>query len=383
MSELSPNLSLPLIQAAQAQKHVTHNEAIELLDMIVQLTVQAFDATTPPGQAIEGQAWALGASPTGVWASQGGQIASWRGGGWIFAAPQIGWQAWGVAQGALRVYTGNGWQDVAPEAVLQNLSGVGINASSDAVNKLAVAADATLLSHDGGGHQLKLNKANASDTASLLYQTNWSGRAEMGLTGNDDFSIKVSSDGSTFTEALRIDATTGAVDMPVTQTRQIMSYDYRQYLFADHAWTAPSSDASQKTAATKLLAGAEPSVNWAIRGIFLPAGSTLHAINLSGYINSDEVSNLDLRCYFQTGTWDTSWNSTVETTRDLLFTQDTSPAFIGGYKMQRTHIPLSYTTQADGNFFVAVRASTTSTLTATRYFYLSGALDVSCGRASA
>jgi len=214
MSELSPNLSLPLIQAAQAQKHVTHNEAIELLDMIVQLTVQAFDATLPPGQAGEGQAWVLGAQPTGVWASQGGQIASWRGGGWIFAAPQIGWQAWGVAQGALRVYTGNGWQDVAPETVLQNLSGVGVNTTSDAVNKLAVAADATLLTHDGAGHQLKLNKAGAGDTASLLYQTNWSGRAEMGLAGSDDFSIKTSPDGSTFNDAIVVNKDDGKVSFP-------------------------------------------------------------------------------------------------------------------------------------------------------------------------
>lgn len=214
MSELSPNLSLPLIQAAQAQKHVTHNEAIELLDMIVQLTVQAFDATTPPAQAGEGQAWALGASPTGVWASQGGQIASWRGGGWIFATPQIGWQAWGVAEGALRVYTGNGWQDVAPETVLQNLSGVGVNTTSDATNKLAVAADATLLSHDGAGHQLKLNKAGAGDTASLLYQTNWSGRAEMGLAGTDNFSIKTSPDGSTFNDAIVVNKDDGKVSFP-------------------------------------------------------------------------------------------------------------------------------------------------------------------------
>lgn len=48
MSQISTHLNLPYIQPAQAQKHVTHNEAIELLDMIVQLTVQDFDAIIPP-----------------------------------------------------------------------------------------------------------------------------------------------------------------------------------------------------------------------------------------------------------------------------------------------------------------------------------------------
>ena len=38
MSDLSPILSLPLLQASQAQKHVTHNEALMQLDLLVQLT---------------------------------------------------------------------------------------------------------------------------------------------------------------------------------------------------------------------------------------------------------------------------------------------------------------------------------------------------------
>lgn len=90
----TPLLSLPYIQGAQAQKHVTHNEAIERLDMIVQLTVEATDATTPPSSAAEGQAWIVGNSATGAWSSQAGDIAAWRGGGWLFVTPQIGWRAW-------------------------------------------------------------------------------------------------------------------------------------------------------------------------------------------------------------------------------------------------------------------------------------------------
>ncbi len=60
--------------------------------------------------------------------------------------------------------------------------------------------------------QLKLNKHANTDTASLLYQTNYSGRAEMGLTGDDSFHIKVSADGASWKDALAIDRSTGAVN---------------------------------------------------------------------------------------------------------------------------------------------------------------------------
>ena len=78
-----------------------------------------------------------------------------------------------------------------------------------------------MLNHEGAGHQLKLNKAGTGDTASLLFQTDWSGRAEMGTAGEDDFSIKVSADGSTWTTALAFDAATGlASGMALTQSAE-------------------------------------------------------------------------------------------------------------------------------------------------------------------
>ena len=48
MSDSSALLSLPYLMPAQAQKHVTHNEAIRMLDVFVQLTVEGFGATVPP-----------------------------------------------------------------------------------------------------------------------------------------------------------------------------------------------------------------------------------------------------------------------------------------------------------------------------------------------
>ncbi len=113
MPDTTPNLDLPFIMPAQAQKHVTHNEAIELLDMVVQLTLEQVEATVPPGTPSEGQAWALGSGTTGAWAGQGGAIATWRGGGWLFVTPREGWTAWVKASGTLQVNDGGAWVPLA------------------------------------------------------------------------------------------------------------------------------------------------------------------------------------------------------------------------------------------------------------------------------
>ncbi|MCC5984285.1 MAG: DUF2793 domain-containing protein [Rhodobacteraceae bacterium] len=211
MPDDSPRLGLPFLLPAQAQKHVTHNEALERLDLLVQLTVEAFDANTPPTLPLDGQVWALGLAPSGVWAGQAGRLAAWVNGAWVFVTPQTGWRA---AMGdALRIWDGSVWVTPAPGA-LDNLPGVGINASHDATNRLSVAADATLLNHAGAGHQLKLNKAAPADTASLLFQTGFSGRAEMGTAGSDAFVIKVSADGASWHDGAIFDPASGAASLP-------------------------------------------------------------------------------------------------------------------------------------------------------------------------
>lgn len=212
MSDVSARLALPYIAPSQAQKHVTHNEALQRLDALTQLYIEASDAVSPPAVPIEGGVYALGASPTGEWAGQAGQLAYWTGAGWLFIAPREGWRAWDKDGSVLRVYRQGGWQMI--DVNLQNLEGVGIGASFDATNRLAVSADATLLSHDGAGHQLKLNKAASVDTASLLYQSAFTGHAEMGLAGDTNFSVKVSGDGATWHDALVAEAATGRIRFP-------------------------------------------------------------------------------------------------------------------------------------------------------------------------
>lgn len=202
----SPNLGLPYIQPSQAQKHITHNSAIERLDALVQLAVEGMQAQSPPAVPVEGATWAVGAGATGVWAGQEDRLAVWTNGAWIFLDPVEGTRLWDRDSKRLMVWSDGNWSEVVD---LTTLTLLGINAAADIVNRLAISAPATLLSHEGGGHQLKINKASAGDTASLLLQSDWSGRAEMGLAGGDDWSLKVSADGSTWIEALLVNATTG------------------------------------------------------------------------------------------------------------------------------------------------------------------------------
>jgi hypothetical protein len=216
MSDTSLILSLPYLQPSQAQKHVTHNEALRLLDVLVQTTVQDRDRTAPPSGPVPGDCHIVAAGATGLWDGQVGRIAHWTGGDWEFFAARPGWQAQVLAEDRAVVFDGLEWS--AQEPVLENLDGVGIGTGSDPTNRLAVASAATLLTHDGAGHQLKVNKATSGDTASLVFQTNYSGRAEMGTAGSDAFEIKVSPDGATWSTGLSLDPATGQVGLAGAQT---------------------------------------------------------------------------------------------------------------------------------------------------------------------
>ena len=216
MTNTTARLGMPMILPAQAQKHVTHNEALVLLDAITQLVITAQGVTEPPAEPAPGDTYVVGDLATDIWSGQDGKLAQWAGSQWQFIVPQEGWLAWDLEGGNLTVYSASTWQTVKGSGA-DVIDQLGINTSADAVNRLAVASDATLYSHVGAGHQVKVNKAASSDTASLLYQSNWSGRAELGLTGDNDFHVKVSPDGSNFLDALIVNAATGAVNGAAVQ----------------------------------------------------------------------------------------------------------------------------------------------------------------------
>ncbi|MBT8454471.1 MAG: DUF2793 domain-containing protein [Rhodobacteraceae bacterium] len=102
-------LRLPLVQAAQAQKHVTVNEALVRLDALVELTLASRAITAPPGTAEEGACYAVPAGAVNAWDGQAGRLALFVGGGWDFLDPVTGWRAWIADEGVPGVFDGVDW----------------------------------------------------------------------------------------------------------------------------------------------------------------------------------------------------------------------------------------------------------------------------------
>ncbi len=331
---VSSNLKLPYLQAAQAQKHVTINEALEIIDVALQLSVEDKDLSAPPADPAEGVRYIVAAGASGTFAGHEDDVAVWRAGAWIFLSPQVGWRAFVRDENRLYVFTPAGWSATASEgggagsvaasltgttlaidvdaahgevdlsplvttdagalvtgtldearlpASLSGLTltgtlsqdyanlayggtglsvsvadngnaylagstgpgaidgqsrlywsraagcwrtegafeadGLGVGgASPDGVNRLAMAGEAALFTNANGDVRVKVNKASAAATASHLFQSDWSGRAEFGLVGGDTFVVKVSPDGSTWHTGLSVDPADGGVSVPTGLT---------------------------------------------------------------------------------------------------------------------------------------------------------------------
>lgn len=191
----TPRLALPAIEAAQAQKHVTHNEALTLLDALTQLAVESRALTAPPGSPADGACYIPAASATAAWSGWDGQIAQYSGGGWLRIVPVSGLKAWIKAERLTVTYEDSSWRD-----------GVALTAHGGRVTLRAKEEELTL----AGAFVETADAAFIPDRAIVL---GVSSRTTLAITGATSYGVGTASNTTQFGDLLGI--TLGAANVGV------------------------------------------------------------------------------------------------------------------------------------------------------------------------
>ncbi len=229
LMEQSPRLSLTYVMPAQAQKHVTVNETFRRLDALTQLAVLSRTINDEPAEPAEGDAYILPEDANGAdWQHfTPNNVAVFQDGAWTEISSVAGLRAWIIDEGGLAAHNGTAWTNVMSNGATnigaspQTTSTFGVNTTADDTNRFAVKSDAVLFSHDdvtpgSDDCRIHINKANIQNTGSVLFQTGFSARAEFGLIGTDQLTMKVSADGARWTDALIIDTDNGNIGLGQT-----------------------------------------------------------------------------------------------------------------------------------------------------------------------
>jgi lysophospholipase L1-like esterase len=150
-------LGLPLLESQQAQKHVTHNEALLGIDALTHLAVIARSLSAPPATPSEGDRYLIAPAPTGDWTGHAGHIAYRAGGVWRFAVPRSGWRVWVAAESLFIVFNGMAWTPVGGAGLVDGDKGdVGVQGTAWTAKATARA-----------GHRL-LSKLRANETSAAI-----------------------------------------------------------------------------------------------------------------------------------------------------------------------------------------------------------------------
>lgn len=214
----SARLALTYLAAGQMQKHVTLNETLTRLDALIQTAVVSRTTTDEPDDPDDGALWILPTGASGAdWGTRpAGALMRAEGSGWSVVEAADGLVALVLDAGELAIRHDGDWVALGDRlGVVQALTRLGIGTTADGVNPFAARLNTALWTAleaaDGGTGDLRLtlNKETPGDVLSLLFQSGYGGRAELGLVGDEDLRLKVSDDGANWHDAFAVDRTTG------------------------------------------------------------------------------------------------------------------------------------------------------------------------------
>lgn len=219
--DFSARLALPYLAAGQMQKHVTLNTALTRLDALLQAAVVSRTTHVQPAAPGEGDLYILPEDAAGAdWAGRPiGALMRHEAGGWTMTPTPDGMIVVVLDAEEVVVRRSGDWISLSDWMGDDELSvlRLGINTTADAANPFAAKVNKLLFTALGAGEggdgdlRMTLHKEGATDVLSLLFQSGYGGRAELGLLGDDDLSLKVSADGASWRTALTVDRRTGRV----------------------------------------------------------------------------------------------------------------------------------------------------------------------------
>ncbi|WP_426267862.1 DUF2793 domain-containing protein [Sphingomonas sp. LHG3443-2] len=105
----SQRLGLPFLSAGQAQKELTHNEALLLLDALVHGCCPAAPSNVPPPAPEAGLTYICGDNPVDAWAGHPHHVASYSDNGWRFTNPVEGLELLDRASGRRWHFASGTW----------------------------------------------------------------------------------------------------------------------------------------------------------------------------------------------------------------------------------------------------------------------------------
>ena len=107
----TPNLALPELVASQAQKEVTHNEALAIIDALLGGRVVNRTTTADPANPTAGDVYIVAATATGLFTGHENHLAHYYGGYWRFYTPKEGWTVRVKDEDIFVTFTGSVWDD--------------------------------------------------------------------------------------------------------------------------------------------------------------------------------------------------------------------------------------------------------------------------------
>lgn len=125
-------LGLTLMEEGQSNGDVTFNEALHILDVLVQGGIKDRHLTAPPGGAATGDCYLVATGGTGAWAGHDGHFAVTLDAGvsWVFVTPVERYLFWVDDENLFTVYDGSAWrsfikpQTTPPTVLHGNVDGV-------------------------------------------------------------------------------------------------------------------------------------------------------------------------------------------------------------------------------------------------------------------